>query len=247
MAVDGKTTLELERYLAGELSDAQVASLRARVGDETLRTFRAEHVRESELLFRELPPGRFRAQVNERAHAPQKSRSRILLFAPVLAMFALFFVLRAPERAELGEPGVEETRAKGLTPTLMLYLKRGSSVEELKPGAQVSAGDMLQVGYVAAGRRYGAILSLDGAGTVTVHAPGPTLEPQGKQVLDQAYVLDAAPRFERFVLVTSEQPFELKAVVNALEHLPPTGGATEPLTLARGLAQSSFVLKKEEP
>lgn len=247
MPSDGKSKLELERYLAGELTPEQEEALRMRVGDDALRALVAQHASESEALFAELPPARFRAQVEARA-LPVRRGPRLMLAAPVLiAALTLLFWVRTPEGKVEHDPGAEQTRRKGLEPALFLFRKSEREVEALSPGAQVRAGDMLQVGYVAGGRRYGAIVSLDGAGTVTVHEPGPTLVAAGKQLLDRAYVLDAAPRFERFVLVTSEQPFELSTVVRALEQLPPHQAERAPLVLQPGMAQASFVVRKGGP
>ena len=82
------------------------------------------------------------------------------------------------------------------------------------------ARDVIRLGYQAAGRAFGVIVSMDGRGTVTQHLPATgtaavALRPGGQVLLDAAYELDNAPRWERFCLVTSERPFDLGVVLDA--------------------------------
>src|SRR5690606_30966685 len=128
---------------------------------------------------------------------------------------------------------------------------RGDQAERLAPGDRVRAGDLLQLSYVAAGRRFGAIVSIDGRGVVTTHLPlaGPGAAALGAGPaipLEQAYELDDAPGFERFVFVTGTSRFEV-AVVAAAARAVATGRApaTTPLSLPTGLEQHDFVLPKE--
>lgn len=123
-------------------------------------------------------------------------------------------------------------RVKGLDPRLRIYRKLGKKVELLEDGAAARPGDELQLAYVAAGRRYGAVLSLDGAGRVTFHLPvaggAPTavsLRAQGEVSLPASYQLDAAPRFERFLFITSDTPFSTERLPEVIrgEAPPPPG------------------------
>lgn len=52
----------------------------------------------------------------------------------------------------------------------------------LADGAMARPGDLLRLGYSAVDRPFGAILSIDGRGTVTLHLPanGPTAAPLGR-------------------------------------------------------------------
>ena len=112
MPSDGKSKLELERYLAGELTPEQEQALRMRVGDDALRALVAQHASESEALFAELPPARFRAQVEARA-LPVRRGPRLMLAAPVLiAALTLLFWVRTPEGKIEHDPGAEQTRRK---------------------------------------------------------------------------------------------------------------------------------------
>jgi hypothetical protein len=112
----------------------------------------------------------------------------------------------------LREGGIDapaETRIKGLTPHLGVFRQTPAGVEALADGSLARDGDLVQLTYQAAGRRFGVILSIDGRGVVTVHHPrdgrqAARLVPGQAVRLPSAYRLDDAPGWERFVLVTAE-------------------------------------------
>ncbi|MDE2734261.1 MAG: ActD-like protein, partial [Gemmatimonadota bacterium] len=69
------------------------------------------------------------------------------------------------------------------------------------------------------GLQFGAILSVDGRGTVTQHLPATGTEAvplAAQDTLDVAYELDDAPRWERFYLVAADRRFELATVKTKL-------------------------------
>jgi hypothetical protein len=96
------------------------------------------------------------------------------------------------------------------------------------------------------------IVSIDGRGAVTVHLP-PTgreaarLRPGNRVLLDQAYELDDAPRWECFYFVTAQVPFDGQPVFEAAKREAALRRDSPPskLALPRGLDQSMFVLQKE--
>jgi hypothetical protein len=109
-------------------------------------------------------------------------------------------------------------RAKGDGAHLFAYLKDENKAIKLDSGAKVKEGDVLQLSYVSGGAQYGAILSIDGKGTVSFHYPesGGTsakLLDGGEIPLDFAYQLDDAPDFERFFFITGPKPFTTAAFV----------------------------------
>jgi hypothetical protein len=106
-------------------------------------------------------------------------------------------------------------RAKGVGPRLFVYLKEGDGARLLAPETRVSAGDVVQISYVADGDSFGAILSVDGGGVVTQHYPesgdlAGELTQTGEVPLDFSYRLDDAPRFERFFLVSGKSRFSVE-------------------------------------
>jgi hypothetical protein len=66
-------------------------------------------------------------------------------------------------------------------------------------------------------------------------------------LLDHAYELDDAPRWERFYFVTGNEPFLVSAVVIAAERAALVSRDDTPATLSlpAGLTQSVFSLQKE--
>lgn len=149
-------------------------------------------------------------------------------------------------------PDEEPVRIKGLDPHLLLHRQRNGRVEALPDGAVAQAGDLIQISYMAAGSRNGVVVSLDGAGLVTLHHPSrpegrPTLESRGQHALDHAYELDDARSFERFVFVTSgDEPLAPATVIAAARRLAQGGPAARhsPLPLPERWHQSSIVLHK---
>jgi hypothetical protein len=116
----------------------------------------------------------------------------------------------------------------------------------------VHEGDVLQLRYNAGGNAYGVIASLDGAGVATLHFPAredaPTAMAAKTTTLPEAYALDAAPKFERFFIITSAQPIDVQATLAAVRALAarPDSGDAE-LDLPSGLHQWSLRLRKGTP
>jgi hypothetical protein len=252
---------QLERYLLGELPDAELQAVRAALErDAGLRERLAALERSNEELLARHPPRVVAPAISGRAAgpAPRPRSAPRLAFAAALGMAALAVGLSvtAPWREErLADPILETagdtTRIKGGPPRLVLYRRGTAGSELLASGATARQRDVVQIGYQAAGRRYGVIVSIDGRGAVTRHLPvaGPSAAElaAGSVVLPQAYELDDAPRFERFHFIAADQPFEVETVLQALRASP---GASPPaadgrLDLPAGWDQSSLLLKKE--
>jgi hypothetical protein len=150
------------------------------------------------------------------------------------------------------EAGDEGNRLKGLRPHLLLFRRTAQGVEKLAPGDRARQDDVIQLAYQAAGRSYGVIVSIDGRGVVTRHLPqdgaqSAELDRSGVATLAKAYRLDDAPRFERFIFITSDQPFAVDPILETARKTAADGGDMEavPLPLPDSLNQSTFVLAKE--
>ncbi len=119
--------------------------------------------------------------------------------------------------------------------TLRVYRKAARGAERLADGASARPGDQLQLAYLARGQRFGAVVSVDGAGQVTYHLPekgarAVALQPGGEVTLPDSYQLDAAPQFERFWLITGDRPFETDGLADAVRGLRPPPAGTEIFT-----------------
>jgi hypothetical protein len=123
--------------------------------------------------------------------------------------------------------------------------------EQLEDHARVRQGDVLQLSYTSGGHPHGVVVSVDGRGAVMLHHPAAlsdstALTPGEAAPLGHAYELDDAPAFERFLLVTSREPLDVAAVLEAARTLArqPSEARTRPLPLPETLVQTSFVVEK---
>ncbi len=246
----------LERLAAGELPRAQAAELRTRLvarGEEHRLSALAEA--DADILAA-LPPKQVVAEIERRAAIPARAgRPRVTRhLRPVWALSVvtacaagLVAVLAVRDHGAVtgfspGEPEVIGIKGD-LNPALRIYRKTSFGAELLRPHAPVHEGDTLQIRYLAAGKHYGVIASVDARGTVTYHlpeAPGPAaaLAHDGERALPHAYELDDSPGFERFIFVTSDAPFTTAEIARAIAsgHALPTP-----------LVWFELALKKEPP
>jgi hypothetical protein len=257
--------LVLERYRLGELPLEETERLRRRLDADASTRRRLERLEESDRDIRASGAlDRVTAGLRSGGVHPERweASSRLRRWAvPVVAAAAVVLaVIVVPRRA--GPPGGglpaspaassnSQERVKGLRPALAVYRRTAAGSEALADGDVVRPGDVVRVGYRAAGRAYGVILSIDGRGAVTLHLPtvaGPAvrLERDATVLLDRAYELDDAPRFERFFFVTAERPFETGAILEAARRAAagvPDSAVALPLT--GEFEQATFSLHKE--
>jgi hypothetical protein len=262
--------LVLERYRLGELPESEATALAGRLASEPELQQRLEALERSDAEARDrVARARLAEGVRARlaaigapaAHPAERREPawRAMRFAhwpaalAVTAALVLAVSTLVPRSGPL--PRADEDRVKGLRPALSLYRRTAGGSEALADGDRARAGDWIRVGYRAAGRRFGVIVSLDGRGGVTRHLPaqGETavpLESRDVVLLENAYELDDAPRFERFFFVTAESRFEVAVVVEAARRAAGEGAAAgtaapAQLRLPRPLEQSTFLLAKE--
>lgn len=243
----------VERLVLGELPEERRAQVRAWLTEAGEEARVEALVASNAEILRAHPPARVAAAIRDRAQRSRRGRAVAWwVGAPSLvlaAMVIVLFVGRAGPSPVQGE--LPEVRLKGLAPRLTVHRRVGERSESLTAGSEVRVADVLQIGYVAAGRRFGAVLSLDGRGAVMLHLPvqGPEavpLQPSGEILLPQSYELDDAPDFERFFLITSDTPFELEPVLRAARALArdPARAREQALGLMVPLEETSMVLTK---
>jgi hypothetical protein len=252
--------LSLEQYRLGELPPAAAAAMAERLDRDPSLAARLERlaISDAEILAAH-PPSDVAAAIRGRLAAMERPTRRlrpvrfIPLALPAAAAVLLTLSLLLVRGRFLDGDGV---RLKGAGTALSAWRKVGDGAERLAAGASARAGDVVQLSYVAAGARYGVILSIDGRGVVTFHLPegfergaarSPALDAGGEITLASAYELDDAPSFERFFLVYGEAPFEAAAVAEAARRLAarPAQAQRQWLDLPRGLRQAAFLLVKE--
>jgi len=225
----------LERMKAGELSATQTESLRARLHADGEEDRLAKLTESDAEILAALSPAQVAHEIERRRARHPAGRMRPLWALSVAtacaAGIAILVTAFHDRRDTLFHPGgfYEGIKGDEHRAALRIYRKAGAGSDLLKPNAAVQKGDNLQIRYLAAGKRFGVIASIDGRGTVTLHLPespgqAAALGRDGERALPHAYELDDSPKFERFVFITSDAPFATDDVTRVLRSgtaLPP--------------------------
>lgn len=260
----------LERYLLKELPGDKMEEIRLQLKEDPDLQKALEGLKQSnkEILAQNSPdiiiPGILNLYGAEKAKKEQKIVTRAkpilvrrLLYAtPALAVVLVLFLFLLPFGG--GDIGKEPIRIKGerqidmTKPQLMIYRKNKDNVQLLQNGMKASAGDLLQMTYLAGGESYGVIFSIDGNGVVTLHYPErkdrtPILEQKNKILLDNSYELDNAPGFERFFFVTSTSAIDVESVLEQANLLAKdiNRARTGHIKLPQVINQTSILINKE--
>jgi hypothetical protein len=255
---DGRVPdITLERYRLNELPPEAAARLDRQLQRDPGLRQRLEALGASDAEIHasgrlELLASRVQRQLEERGAAANHHRGQPfrLWLPPAVAAMVVVLLLALPRSSTV--PNEDGERIKGLQPSLTLFRRMDGTSETLADGAVAHTGDLIRLGYHAAGQSYGVIVSIDGRRHVTLHLPrtGERAVPLGREatvLLDHAYELDDAPRWERFYFVTGNEPFPVSAVVAPAERAALVSRDDKPATLAlpAGLTQSVFSLQKE--
>lgn len=244
----------LERYRLNELPREQAERLTELIRcDDTLQQRLEALARSDADLGRDGSIDRVVASVRERfeprrALSPSRPANRLAMPAAAVAVAVAVVALAVNLSAPLLNRD-EGDRIKGLLPSLTVYRQADRGSEMLADGAVAHRGDVVRLGYRAAGHSYGAIVSIDGRGTVTVHLPAKgdraaALEQGSLALLDRSFELDDAPRFERFYFIVGDSSFALEPVLEAVR-TQDRKETVAALSLPPGLEHSTFDLKKE--
>lgn len=259
--------LRLERLHAGEPNAPEAARATAALSPTDRDRLAALGIDDASTLAA-LPPALVAAEVRRRAALAAATRRPAARVSPWafagLAVAAALVIWRVGQPPDEGaalprigaSAGPDTVRAKGAAEVpvtagaeLLVYRQRApAEAELLHNGDAARPGDALQLGWVLPEPCFGALVSMDGAGAVTVHhADGSRASAlaAGRHVLDHAFVLDAAPAYERFVLITGAEPFNVAAVVAAAR--AQTSDPQAPLAVPAGLSQTSLRLLKVAP
>lgn len=264
--------LFVEQLALGELDATIAQAVRDRLAGEPGGEQRLDRIAaDNAATLEALPPADIARRIEARAARANghgevaKPRPWLLFGAPALAAAAAAMIIvvvsgqPTDETTMLAPPNspLSTERSKGAPGAprshVLVSLKRSDGgFDYLSDGATVRRGDLVQVGYLAVTERYGAIVSIDGRGAVSWHLPATgngqaaALKKNGERWLDDAYQLDDAPDFERFFIVTSVNPFDVRAVDKAAQSLARKVRAArqQPLQLDTGLVQSTLLLRK---
>ncbi len=246
--------LILERYALGELPPPRMEEVRERLEAEPGGLERLEALSASNTEILNQYPERWFGGViaNRQWRNPGRNRS-LMVAIPVLAMAAIaLLVVGIPQPTNVVNPEAEEIIFVKGDARLTVYRQENGEQVKLRPKDFIGEGDLIQLRYVPVGMSFGAVYSVDGRGEVTRHLPL-----QGDQAaeldnratrLAKSYELDDAPGFERFVFVTSHEPFSLEEVRVAVDQIAanPDDAGTAELELPDYYDYWSVTLTKEE-
>jgi hypothetical protein len=142
--------------------------------------------------------------------------------AAAAALIALWPRVRDPvgDRSE-DRVVAQANRVKGHGQMLLLLAGRPGALSPVASGDVVHPGDYLQAGYTAAQDGFGAVVSRDGAGAVTVYVPpdGDAMVPLAAgrdRSFPRSTILDATLGGERIAIVWCPAAHPLAPLVDAL-------------------------------
>lgn len=250
---------KLERYLLGELPAKELECVRVLEGArggvwERLEALRAENA----AILRRYPPEAMGRGIETASavdgNGVPKWRSVVLHYQPprvkksgvplwavpaivcaialsIIPLRLIFPAAQVDTSVALYQDGVWEDRVKGAgaAQSIEVWRKNGADAERLSQEAVARSGDIVQLRYIVPEPCYGALISIDGRGVLTVHLSGESgkaapLTPGRPIALNNSYQLDDAPLFETFYLVTAKDNFDIESVSRTLldkkRHLP---------------------------
>ncbi len=274
--ISGRDRFYLEQLSIGELEEeSRVEHIPEIVRQNMEEDFRAG----AEELFRRIPPRQFAEGLLERQEKEDKEDNRLrmepsseragrsrgradtagghwpvsrILPIAAAAVFAVLVGILATYPSLQPGPDAPVERIKGMEPALNIYRAEGDQARLMEDRARAREYDLLQLEYNAAGYPYGAIISIDGRGTVTLHHPTAAARPielnSGSVLLPYSYQLDDAPEFERFFFLVSQEEFSLQRVLESAEEMAAgrNHGRHGTLQLPAGIKQYSRMILKEE-
>lgn len=236
---------KLERYRLGELSATEAEAIRTALETDPALQARLQRLADDDAAtLAAHPPRRVALAIHERATQPTAAARRPWLMPAVaFGLAAALLTVVGVGLSTRTDDG--DIRLKGDGPSLRLFRLADPAPERLADGAKVKAHDVVQVAFDHAGAKHLAIISLDGAGHTTVHWPldGNTATPLDFKALPESFELDAAPGFERFFLITSDQPLQLGELLSAVQ----AAGRSGQLAVPKAATQRSLLLEKVSP
>jgi len=222
----------LEQYLLGELPKreqdkiegllAQDPGLQARIQrlDHHNQRFLGDHpasvvLKKAEFQPEATPPAR-----NRPLPLPGFALAGLGVAAMVLVLPLVFQNNPGPENRIKGGTGTSRGPSQTLDQAsggISVFLLLGNSSVPLVNGTLAHDKDRIQVALKTVSDEYALLVSIDGTGRVTLHAPDSLKSPlklatDVPVLLPFAYQLDDAPSFERFVLITGDTPFDPRSV-----------------------------------
>ncbi len=246
----------VERVALDEVPPASRARVDGADDELVARVAALRDANAAELAKYPAAPALTQIEARVRANAATRRRRRLATLVGVIGTACVVLVaVRVIDRdaSNPAAPTVVDAgseRVKGPA-RVIAYRKAGDHPELLDEDSLVKPGDVLQLRYKPAKAKYGLIASIDGAGEVTLHFPatekGSTELSKTTTTLPESYALDDAPTFERFFIVTCDEPIDVVRTLNTLRSFAQRAdSATAELALPDELDQWSLRLRKPE-
>ena len=249
MSEERERTLLLEQIAAGDKTEAAAGPVELTAAE---RARIQELLADNERILERYPPTEIQREVDRRVQVIERDlRNKRVKAAGTVAAVAIGIaavVLYAPDDRVASVPPTPVHE-----PSVFVSRHRDGELQPLAADPVVLGGDRLQVSYTSSGRAYGAILSIDGAGAVTVHLPAPTGAPlaaplEPATVLPRPFEPGDAPAFLRFFFLTSDTQFGVGPVVDAARRLAALPQAAPSARLEVGdVEQTSLLLARASP
>ncbi len=236
-------SLLVEQHRLGELPAAVDQDVARRLADQPAAAPSPSDAQ----VFRDDPPGAVLREVNRRLAELQWQEARArrrawILWGMGLAVAAAALFMSPTAVRTLWDR--DTLTIKGEVGELSVFVDAPGGAIALSPtGAVAGRGDRLQVAFEAPGATDGVLFSVDGRGSVTLHDRFHVAVPvAGRTLLPTSYVLDDAPDFEAFHLVTSARPFDVDALLSAVRA---RGARSDLPPLPPGVDVTTLVVRKE--
>ena len=232
MNLENISDFKLEQYVLGELGFAEKQKIEQLAKENEILRARINNIKKSNEDFL---VDHSAEDVFEKAKAAEKLATKakywsvaktplVKIAASIVVLLGIVQVAMFGMNTAYMDNASDGIRLKGFESRFEIWKKNATAntnesdvaketAEMLKDGAEVTAGDELQLRYVLTEKCFALLFSMDGNGVLTVHVgdnnKAVELESSKMTHLPFAYKLDNAPYFEKFFLVTSSEPFEI--------------------------------------
>lgn len=233
----------LEKYLLGELSKKESENLNRRLSQDKNTLKKLNELKKSnQEILKKYTPETMAKKITQRYENTKDMAERIKQksfinkifnihltwkqLAPAFSLIILALIMIPIIKNEISNKPTDKKdiiRIKG-TSQLFIYQKTKNKEMKLKDNDVVKQGDIVQLAYSAGNNKYGVIFSIDGRGVLTLHYPYRNSTPAKllttkKHLLNEAYELDDAPKYERFFFIASSEPIEVKDLLKKASFL----------------------------
>ncbi|MBN1500442.1 MAG: hypothetical protein JW982_09810 [Spirochaetes bacterium] len=231
MKTDKIPEILLEKYVLDELAPVQLNRINNVIKTDSSIQDRINSIKNSNAeILQKYPPEMFTEIISQRLAlkkpAAPKKRSNLFrnlrITVPAMSSLLFFTLFFYFNNFQFIQDNSDNTRIKGKEIKLNIYKKSSGENFMLNSNDSIKNGDLIQLQYFVAEKKYGAIFSIDGNKNITRHFPytpdssETLLKPNTNTFLQNSYQLDNAPYFEIFYFIISDKPVDIKYITDRL-------------------------------